>query len=66
MTSRLKPQNATESASPAGPVNIYMQEGYKSKALVLAEERGHVDPRGNPSIAALFRALLDDALEKPE
>ena len=62
----MEDKQESESASPAGPVNIYMQEGYKSKALVLAEERGHVDPRGNPSIAALFRALLDDALEKPE
>ncbi len=62
----MEDKQESESTSPAGPVNIYMQDGYKSRALALAKERGHVDGRGNPSIAALFRALLDDALEKPE
>ncbi len=50
--------------SPAGPVNIYMRAGDKSKALYLATKCDLVDGRKNPSISLLFRTMLDEALAK--
>ncbi|MGJ3241146.1 MAG: hypothetical protein ACFE0Q_20720 [Anaerolineae bacterium] len=48
--------------SEAGAVNVYMPAGYKARAEFLADRLGCMDNRGNASISALIRTLIDEKI----
>lgn len=48
--------------SDAGNITLYVPRGYKSKAEYLAEKLNLKDARGNYSVSALFRYLIDQEL----
>ena len=66
MTTKRTSSRAPVWDSRAGPFHVYLKSGYKSKADYLLEQLTIVDHAENPTLAALFCALIDKKLKELE